>query len=177
MKKIYILLSRTGTLPSKMIHAIKGGSYTHTSIALEARTDRFFSYARRKLNNILVGGFIVEDIHKGVFSRYPNNQCALYSLEIDEKAYDSIQSQIGYYMENYEKATYNISGLLTMIFGKAMKRELKYTCSQFVAKLLEHSNATKLPKSSQTMLPDDFLSLQGIRLVYKGTLGKCSVSE
>lgn len=173
MKTIYILLSKTNTVPSKLIHAIKGGRFTHVSVALEARTDRFFSFARRKLNNALVGGFIIEGLHKGIFSKYPDNQCEMYSLDVTEDAYESILRQIQSYMENYEKATYNFAGLFTMIIGKASKPKLKHTCSQFVATLLESSNAVKLPKSSHTMLPTDFLNLESIKPIYKGTIGNC----
>ena len=177
MKTIYILLTRTGTVPSKLIHAIKGVKFTHASIAIEPRTDRFFSYARRKPHNILIAGFIQENLHKGVFSWYPNNPCAVFSLEITDEAYNKIQNQIEYYMEQCENATYNITGFLTMIFGKGNRRELKHTCSQFVATMLEKSDAVKLPKPSQTILPTDFLNLPNLKPVYEGTLGNCYLSN
>ena len=175
MKKIYILLSRTGTVPSRVIHWFKGGDFTHTSISLEPRTDRFFSYARRKLNNTLIAGFIVEDIHKGVFSFYPNCKCRVYELEISDEAYKSIQNQIAYYMEFYEKAKYNFFGLFTAIFGVSTKNALRHTCSQFVATILDESGAVKLPKKAAAMLPNDFMEIENIKLVYDGILTDCVI--
>lgn len=177
MKKIYILLSRTGTVPSKVIHWFKGGEFTHTSISLEPRTDHFFSFARRKLNNTLIAGFIVEDIHKGVFARYPNCHCKLFELEISEDAYEKILDIIKHYMELYEKATYNFLGMFTAIFGISIKRNLKHTCSQFVATLLESSQAVELPKKSQSMLPNDFMKIPNIKLLYEGLLKNCQIKE
>ena len=177
MKKIYILLAKTRTLPSRMIHFIKGVEFTHASLATEPRTDRFFSYARRKLNNTLVAGFVIEDIHKGVFSRYPNCNCRLYSLNVEDEAYENIEKQLTFFMENYEKATYNFSALFTMLFGKSAKRPLKHTCAQFVATLLENSNAAKLPKSPQSILPSDFINIENIELLYEGPLARCVIPD
>ena len=177
LKKIYILLSKTGTFPSKMIHFFKGGEFTHTSISLEPRTDRFFSYARRKLNNTLIAGFIIEDIHTGVFARYPNCSCKLFSIDISDEAYKSIQQEISKYMEFYEKAKYNFLGIFTSIFGRSVKRDMKHTCSQFVATLLEKSNALELPKKADRMLPNDFMKIKGINLLYSGILDNCVIPK
>lgn len=177
MKRIYILLSRTGTVPSRFIHYFKGGEFTHTSLSLEPRTDRFFSYARRKLNNTLIAGFIIEDIHKGVFSRYPNCSCKLFELEITDEAYSKIQEILVTYMENYEKAKYSFVGMFTSIFGSSVKRPLKHTCSQFIATLLEESNAAVLPKKAEAMLPNDFMEIENIKLIYQGILDNCSITD
>lgn len=177
MKKIYILLSKTGTIPSRMIHLFKGGKFTHASLSIEPRTDRFFSYARRKLHNTFIAGFIIENIHKGVFSRYPNCKCRLYSLDVNDEAYEIMEKKIAFFMEHYEKATYNFSGFFTMIFGKSAKRQLKHTCAQFVATLLESSNAAKLPKSPQSMLPNDFMNIENIELIYEGIIDQCAIPD
>ena len=171
------MLTRTGTVPSRVIHALKEGNYTHTSISLEPRTDRFFSYARRRLNNTLIAGFVVENIHTGVFARYPKCQCKVFSIEISDESYENIQKQIEIHMELYEKSTYNILGMLTSIFGSSVTRPLKHTCSQFVATLLEKSSAVKLPKKPRAMLPNDFNKLENISVVYEGLLNECVIPK
>ena len=39
MKTIYILLTRSGTLLSKLVYAVTGASYTHASMAFDEELD------------------------------------------------------------------------------------------------------------------------------------------
>ena len=121
MKKIYILLTRTGTVPARMIHAVKGGIFTHTSLSLTPSTDNFYSYARRKIKNPLKAGFIVENIHTDVFALYPDCHSAVYALSVSDKAYEKMKKKITFFHNNYKKATYNFLGLFAMAFGIKIK--------------------------------------------------------
>ena len=177
MKKIYILLTRTGTVPARVIHAVKGGTFTHTSLSLIPSTDNFYSYARRKINNPLRAGLIVENIHTEVFAMYPNCHSAVYSLCVSDKAYEEMKKEITFFFDNYKKAKYSFIGLLAMAFGIKIKRKLKLTCSQFVAIILNSSGEIKLPKDPYLMLPDDFLKIDGVDLVYDGILKDCKIPQ
>ena len=46
MKTIYILLTRSGTLLSKLVYAVTGASYTHASMAFAAELSCLFSSTR-----------------------------------------------------------------------------------------------------------------------------------
>lgn len=177
MKQIYILLSRTQTTPSRLIHLFSKGTYTHASIAIEEGTDKFFSFARRSQRNFLRSGLISEDIHKRTFALYPDAPCALYKIDISEDSYEIIRQLIEYYWSNYNKCKYNFWGIITIFFGKTQKLRFRMTCSQFVALLLHKSNAVSLPKEPSLMRPDDFLRLKDITLLYKGKLGDCHLDR
>lgn len=177
VKKVYILLSRTNTLPSRMIHSVTGGKFTHTSIAIHPQTDEFYSYARRKLHNILNGGLIVENTHSMIFAKYPDCPCAIYSLSVSDAAYDDIQNQIAYYMKNYKKCKYNFLGCVQTFLKIRSKPRFRFTCSQFVGHLLEHSGAVQLPCDSSIITPNDFIGIPGMKLVYSGTIGNCDFPE
>ena len=47
MKKVYILLTHTGTILSKAIKLYTSHEYTHVSIALDEKLDRLYSFGRR----------------------------------------------------------------------------------------------------------------------------------
>ena len=174
LKKIYILLSGTGTFPAKVIRKIKGGKFSHTSLALTPQTDGFYSYARRRLHNLLVAGFVTENIHTHVFAQYPDAPCALYALTISDEGYEKIREMIDYCQANYKKAKYNFIGLFALGFGIKIKCKYRYTCSQFVAVLLERSGDVKLPKDPYLMVPTDFMKIDGIELIYEGALKDCN---
>ena len=176
MKKIYILLSRTATLPSRIIHLSLGGLYTHTSIAITPETDKLYSFARRKLNNPFNAGFINENTNTFVFAKYSECNCAAYSLEVTDEAYDKIEKLINTFKANKKRYSYNFLGAIPARLGISWSRKYKFTCSQFVAYLLQTSGAAKLPKHYSLMMPNDFLELNGIKQVYEGKIGKCHIN-
>lgn len=173
MKEIYILLSKTGTIPSRLIHTIQRGEYTHASFSLTPTTDRFYSFARRSLHNFLNAGFFVEDIHTHVFAKYPDCDCGLYSLEISDEAYERLSKIVTMMIENEDRFDYNFFGLLPAKLGIKMYRKYHYTCSQFVATALYRSGDVKLPKDPSLMMPNDFLLIDGIKEIYSGKIKDC----
>lgn len=174
MKKIYLLLSRTGTVPSRMIHSLLGGRYTHVSIAIRPATNEFYSFARRKLNNPLNAGFIIENIHTLVFSKYPDCNCGLYSLEVTDEAYAKIKKTVEHFVDNRSHYDYNFLGLLPARLGIKTNRKHNFTCSQFVATVLSKADAVELPKHPSLMMPNDFLTLKGATLIYSGPIKNCN---
>ena len=174
MKHIYILLSKTGTLPSRFIHRMTGGAFTHASVALIPEPNKFYSYGRRRMHNIFNAGVINEDLHARVFALYPDAPCALYELEVTDEAYQAMKKKLAYYMKNYKKAKYDFVGTLPLRLGIKTKRrnQFKLVCSQFVALILQ-SGEIKLPKDPYLMLPNDFEGVQGIRKIYDGALKNC----
>ena len=175
MKKIYILLTRTGTVPARIIHAIKGGTFTHASLSLTPSTDSFYSYARRKMNNPFNAGLITENIHTDVFALYPDCHCAVYSLTVSDEAYKKMSAEITVFFNNYKKAKYNFMGMIPMALGIKIKRKFRLTCSQFVARILESSKEIQLPKSPYLMLPNDFPLINGVEVIYDGILNDCKI--
>lgn len=173
MKQVYILLSKTGTVPSRFIHCWTRGSFTHASISLTPGTDRFFSYARRKLNNPLKAGLVTEDLHTFIFAQYPDAPCAIYSIEISDEAYERIEKKIEYYLAHYNQAKYNFIGAIALRFGIRMPREFRLVCSQFVALMLHESKEIDLPKDPYMMMPHDFLKINNLKKVYSGKIKDC----
>ncbi|MBR2387273.1 MAG: hypothetical protein IKB02_00745 [Clostridia bacterium] len=170
MKKIYILLSSTGTIPAKAVRLFTRRKFSHVSIALVPSVEKFYSYARRKIHNPLIGGLVEENTNSGVFGLFPDSNCELLELEVSDKVYDDIVKIIDFYFENYEKCTYKFSALVPMALGIEQKLKFKMTCSQFVAMLLEKTGACTLPRHSSLMRPCDFLEIEGAKSIFKGAL-------
>ena len=170
-------MTKTGTVPARIIHAIKGGTFAHTSLSLTPSTDNFYSYARRKIKNPLKAGFIIENIHTDVFALYPDCHSAVYSLSVSDEAYEKMKEKVNFFCDNYKKATYNFIGLFAMAFDIKVKRKMKFTCSQFVAMILNSSEEITLPKDPYLMLPDDFINIDGVELIYDGVLKDCTIPD
>ena len=177
MKKIYILLSRTDTIPARIIRTFAKGEFSHVSVSLFPRTDCFYSYARRHVNIPLFAGFISEDIHTKVFARYPECHCALFSVDVSDEGYERAKELIKNLRHNRRKATYSFLSMATIKMGIPLKRKYKFTCSQFAAYLLNRTGDVQLPKDPYLMLPNDFLNIPNIKILYDGKLKDCVISR
>lgn len=177
MKKIYILLSRTNTIPARVIRKFARGEFSHVSISLVPRTDCLYSYARRHLKNPMFAGFISENIHTKVFARYPEAHCAVLSVDVSDDGYEKAKKLIRYFRSHRKEATYNFLGAATMKLGLSLKRKYKFTCSQFAAFLLHYTGDVSLPKDPYLMLPNDFLKIESATLIYDGKLKDCVIEK
>ncbi len=177
MKQVYVLLAKTQTVTSKIVHTFTHGSYTHASLALVPETDKFYSYARRRLYNFLIGGIIQENIHTFVFARFPEDICALFEIDVSDEDYERIKEWVDFCMDNYDICTYNFIGAALMRMGIIFRRKYKFTCSQFVAYSLSRAEGIKLPKDPYLMFPHDFPKIEGLRKIYEGKIKDCNFSD
>ncbi len=175
MKKIYILLSRTDTVPARLIRTFTTGEFSHASISLYPRTDKFYSFARRLINNPLIAGFVSEDIHTKVFAKYPYTHCAVFSVDVTDEGYRRAKRIIAEFIKNRSIAKYSFVGAFAMKMHVKCKRRYKFTCSQFVAFVLHQTKNVKLPKDYSLMMPNDFLEIEGLTLIYDGILKDCTI--
>ena len=176
-KRVFILLSSTGTVTARAIRKLKGAGHSHASLAIEPSVDKFYSFGRRKISNPFVAGFVIESIHTGIFGKYPESKSALYSLEVTEEAYQAISDTINNFIDNYESSKYSFIGMFTLGFGIKTKLKKRFTCSQFVANTLKEANALSLPKDPSLMLPKDFSGISELRLIYEGSLKNCNYNK
>ncbi len=177
MKKLYILLTRTNTVPARFIRAFTPGEFSHVSIAFSPRNDRFYSYARRKINNPAIAGLVSESINKNVFAKYPDTHCAVYSVNVSDEGYERAKDFVRYLRAHRNQATYSFIGAAAMKARIKVKRKYKFTCSQFVGYVLDYTRDVELPKDPYLMLPSDFQNLANSELVFDGLLKDCVIPK
>ena len=170
MKTIYILLTRSGTLLSKLVYAATGSSYTHASMAFDADLSCLYSSTRKNGYTMFPAGPSREYLNKGVFRLRENIPCALYALEVSDEAYARAKRRAEHMMTHGELYRFNSLGLLLCAFHIRWNRRRHYFCSQFVSEVLEQSGALALPKDSTLMHPNDYALLPQLKCLYKGRL-------
>lgn len=176
MATIYILLSRSQTLLSRVIHAATGDPYTHASIAFDAQLTTMCSFARLYSRCPLPAGLVHEHPAKGYFGRHPQTRYALYALDVPEAVYRRARGRAEAMLAR-QKATggrayrYSALGLLACRRGCAWEREDRMFCSQFVSRLLLESGAVRLSKAPSLMRPQELAALPGLRLCGQGRMG------
>lgn len=170
MKNIYIILSQSGTRVSKLLKLVSHKDYNHSSIALEKSLDEFYSFGRKKVNNFLDGGFVIEHKNKGVFARWPITPCIVIEKEVTDEQYDAIETIIKKgFIENQDLFKYHFLAIPFVNTKLNVNSTNKYFCSSFVATLLNSVNIQTV-NTPNHMEPIDFLKLENSRIIYKGIL-------
>ena len=175
MKKIYIVLTHTGTLLSKIIKIFTKDEFTHSSISLDIELDQMYSFGRLNPYNPFIGGFIHEYKNKGTYRRFYNTKTKIYSLDVTGEQYDKIFNIIKNVESNKENYKFNILGLIGAGFNKKIDSKKSFYCAEFVKYLLEKSNVcTYLPNAIK---PEDFKNIIGLNEVYNGLMRKYNYTE
>ena len=70
MKKVYIILTHTGTIVSRIIRCYTGHEFSHVSISLDEELTKMYSFGRLNPYNTFIGGFVNERLNSGTFKRF-----------------------------------------------------------------------------------------------------------
>ena len=170
MKTIYILLTRSGTLLSNVVHLLTRDTYTHASISFDHELQPLYSSARKNGVTMFPAGPCREYFHKGFYQKHENIPCALYTLDVPDEVYQKAREEVWEIVSHGDDYHFNIFGLLLCRLNIPYKRDKKYFCSQFVAEILNRSEAVDLPKAPSIMRPSDYTRLNPLQCVYRGTL-------
>ena len=69
MRKVYIVLTYTGTILSKIVKFYTRKEFSHVSISLDEKLDEMYSFGRIHAYNPFWAGFVHENKNKGTFKR------------------------------------------------------------------------------------------------------------
>ena len=170
MKKIYIVLTYTGTMISKIIKSYTKDEFSHVSIALDIELKHMYSFGRLNPYTPLWAGFVQEYIHKGTFKRFYKTTAKVYSLEVTDEQYEKIENTIKQMEREKKKYKFNIIGLFAVGFHIKIQKKYTFYCAEFVKYLLEKAGIkTNLP---EIVRPEDFKKLEGLQEIYGGLLRK-----
>lgn len=175
MKKIYIVITHTGTILSKIIRKYSKAEYTHISISLDKELKEMYSFGRLNPYNAFWGGFVHEYIDKGTFKRFYNTQAKICSLEITDEQYKTVKEVIKQFEKNKKNYKFNVIGLFAAGFNKKIERENSFYCAEFVKYVLKQAKINiKLP---DIIKPEDFKNIKELHQIYNGLLKEYNVSE
>lgn len=177
MKEIYIVLTYTGTLLSKVIKAFTGNEFAHVSIALDVELKNMYSFGRLNPYNPFIGGFVHEYIDDGTFKRFKNTVSKVYAIQIEDEKYENLKKIISKIQDNKKDYTFNILGLFAAGIHIRLKYDKSFYCAEFVKYVLDKSKInTNLP---DTIKPEDFKKLEyaNAKVIYTGLLREYRVPK
>ncbi len=173
MKKIYIILSQTGTLFSKAIKWHTKDPYNHASISFDIDLEAMYSFGRKHRYNPIDTGFIQENFDRGLFPYFPNARCCILEIPVTDEEYEVMYRIVEEFYSNKDNYRYNLMGVLTYTVGLGLTRKEHFFCSQFVSYIL--SNTDYWSYNPALTKPMDFLDIPNKKIIYEGGISQYKI--
>ena len=166
---LYIALTRTNTVISKLIQLFKNDEYTHAAISLDKDLNQMYSFGRRKTYNPFIGRFKKEDINEGIYKFCDTLPGAIIEIEVSRRQYEKAKVLLEHFISNSDLYKYNYKGLMYSLLNRAVCSDDSFLCSEFVYHILKESGVADLKISRNLVRPQSLLNIEG-RMIYKGNL-------
>ncbi|MBQ3507948.1 MAG: hypothetical protein IJA91_05295 [Clostridia bacterium] len=168
-KKVYIVLSQTGTILSRILKLITKDTYNHSSIALTEDLQTMYSFGRLHPYNPFHGGFVQESPAYGTFKRFKNTKVLVLEAEISSASYSEVGQLICEMMKNKVRYHYNYWGVLLAALRIHHKKRNCYYCSEFVKAMVVQMGLPGAENIPDIVKPMHFLTVPH-KTVYEGKL-------
>jgi len=168
-KSIYILLTRTSSILSRVIHRMTRAAYTHAALVMDEDFKEIYSFTRRDPRYILPAGLARENLRKGLYRARKDPPCRVYRLRVTEEEYERIRRRVQAMYAERENYHYNYLGVAANYFGRQHSSPKRYFCSEFVATMVKtggHETAVVPAR----MRPMDFTRMPELEPVYQGSV-------
>ena len=175
-KEIYIVITQTGTILSRVLKKITGAEYNHASISLDPELRCMYSFGRRNSYIPWWGGFVIESSEFGTFKRFSETRAVVMSISVPENVYYMMKERLEDMLANRDDFHYDVIGLLLAYFKIIYKRNRYYYCSDFVRELLVQFGVEDPELFTPIVQPQHFLDIPDSRIVYRGKLSEYSES-
>ena len=103
-RQLYIVISQTGTLLSRILKQITGAEYNHASISLSRDLERMYSFGRRHPYNPFWGGFVIESPRTGTFKRFSETKVLVLSVSVTEEQHAELKEMLEFVGELLAKS-------------------------------------------------------------------------
>lgn len=170
-KQLYIVLSQTGTLFSRLLKLFTGAPYNHASVSLSCDLRPMYSFGRLNPYNAFCGGFVTETIDSGTFKRFYKTDAEIIAVDISAENYKQIAEILENMRLNSRNYRYNFLGVCLAAFHIAYKRKNRYYCSEFVKYVLQKCDVDGADMLLPIVEPIHFLKLPH-RVIYCGRLNE-----
>lgn len=169
MEKLYIGLVDTPGLFAGIIRRVIKQDYIHVVLGMDEELEECYSVGRRFPSIPLIAGFEREEKEK-ILQAFPTARYMVYSIDCTKKQKEQIQKKLRECYRNRYRYHYCVFGLPFILFQKEFYQKRHYTCSSFVARILEMYGILSFDKHFSLVTPKDFYELEEKEIIYEGQL-------
>lgn len=170
MARIYIAFVDTPGIFASMIRCFLKQKYVHVVIAMDAMLDEAYSFGRRNPFIPFLSGFEKEE-KRQIFRAFPTAEYMVCAIECTPQQKRNIRQTLEKDMEKRYQYHYAVAGLPFLLFGRPFYQKDHYTCSSYIARLLEENGISIAEKHFSLVTPKDFYEYPEKRVLFEGSLG------
>ncbi|MCI8484639.1 MAG: hypothetical protein HFH41_09905 [Lachnospiraceae bacterium] len=169
MEKLYLALVDTPGFFASIIRRVIGIDYIHVVLSMDEELNEAYSVGRRDPALPLIAGFEKEDAGK-IEQVFPTARYRIVSMECTREQKENISRQLKKCFQERFHYHYCIIGLPMLLCNIPFYQKNHYTCSSFVAHILEENGIRLFEKHFSLVTPRDFYELECTSLEFEGTL-------
>lgn len=172
MSSVYIALVDTPGILASMIRANLKQRYIHVVLSMDAGLKEAYSVGRRYPMIPILAGFEREEKSR-ILRAFPTARYLVFEIECTPEQKYYIRKSLELAWEERYRYHYAVLGLFFILLKRPFYQKNHYTCSSYIAKLLEENGIRIVPKHFSLVTPRDFLEYQenqGKRILYEGSL-------
>ncbi len=177
MKQVYIVLSQTGTILSRIIKGFTKAEYCHASVSVDDSLDILYSFGRKNPYNPFYGGFVMESPHFGTFKRFGKTTAVVLAFEVEDERYNEMVLRLDEMYSHKDKFKYNYLGLFEASFHKAHTSENRFYCSEFVHYICSEFGIYDKGCLPEQVRPIDFYNAFENKIIYRGLLSEYAAAQ
>lgn len=169
MAKLYLAFVDTPGLFAGIIRRVIKQKYIHVAISLDSDLEETYSIGRRHPSVPLIAGFEKEDANK-ILRAFPQADYMVCSLECTEEQKERVKEQLREAMEKRFRYHYAVIGLPFILLGKPFYQRRHYTCSSYIARLLEEAGICRWDRHFSLVTPKEFYEYEEKEVIFEGSL-------
>ena len=169
MAEIYIAFVDTPGFFAGIIRSVIRQKYIHVALSLDPYLEETYSIGRRHPSVPLIAGFEKEDKYK-ILRAFPDADYMVCSVRCTSEQKEYIEQQLDKAMEQRFHYHYAVIGLPFILMNIPFYQKNHYTCSSYLAKLLEDAGVCKWDKHFSLVTPKDFYEYEGKKKIFEGSL-------
>lgn len=169
MAQIYIAFVDTPGVFAGIIRRVIRQKYIHVAIGLDPGLEEAYSIGRRHPSIPLIAGFEREDKSR-ILKAFPEADYMICSLECSREQKSYIEERLREAMKKRFRYHYAVAGLPFILWQIPFYQKNHYTCSSYIARLLEEAGVCRWNKHFALVTPRDFMEYEEKEKVFEGSL-------
>ena len=176
MEHIYIAMVDTPGIFAAVIRRFLRQRYIHVVLGMDAGLEEAYSFGRRNPRVPWFAGFEREDKQK-ILRAFPTAVYQVCELECSAAQKAGIRERLRRDYARRFHYHYAVPGLPFIALGRPFYLKDQYTCSSYIARLLEEYKIRIADKHFSPVTPKDFCQYPYKRVVYEGSLAEFVAGE
>lgn len=171
MAHIYIAFADTPGFFAALIRKFLKQRYVHVVIAEDAMLTEAYSVGRRTPEVLFFAGFEREDKSR-ILHTFPTAFYRICELSCTAQQKQEIMEQLHTDWRKRFHIHYAVIGLPFIVMGIPFYLKNQYTCSSYIARLLQEKGICVSEKHFSLVTPKDFLEYTKLRVIFEGKLSE-----